>query len=147
MNEDNDKLYILEKIWKYKPGIVLKASNVHEVLIRPCNVSYDIYRNFLLKPTTSCKTIEHGGYVLAWCPDYPATYKSSLRPKVKSFEEFMIYANINMNITPLVENWIVNDEYSHIYAKTISLKTNEVWYDNVQRALKRLDEQHKMRLV
>ena len=61
----------------------------------------------------------------------------------KSFEEFMIYANLNKCIFPLIENWYVEDDMFNTYhVKTIDLKTNEVLFDDIKRVLKQLSEQY-----
>ena len=147
MNEDTRQLYTLEKTWKYKPGIKLDMSNVYEILIRPCNVSYKTYRRFALGLPTRCKTIMHEGCVLSWWPKDSSQLKFETHLACKTFEEFMLHANINMNINPLFENWIIAEEYNRRYVKTIDLKTNEVLYDNVDKALKQFNEHYRRHLI
>lgn len=141
MMYSNKQLYVLEKLWKYKPGLKLSQDNIYEVLIRPCNVSYRTYKAFFSGHNVKCRTVTHGGCVLSWYPseDGISFYK---QPIFKTFEEFMIYANVNKCIFPAIENWIVRGEnYLTYYVKTIDLKTNEVLYDKINDILKKLNEQ------
>lgn len=139
-------LYVLEKIWKFKPDIKLSQDDIDEILIRPCNVSYNVYRRFSLGLPTRCATIIHEGCALSWWPHDSGLHYAN-HPDFKSFEEFMIYANVNKNITPLIENWLVEYEYRTYFVKTIDLKKNEVLYDGQDKLLKKLSEQYLMKRI
>jgi hypothetical protein len=135
-----NQLYVLEKIWKFKPDLKISQDNMYEVLIRPCNVSYRTYRAFILGYNVKCQSISHEGCVLSWRPLNDISYCK--QPNFKTFEEFMIYANVNKCVFPAIENWLIRSEnYSTYYVKTIDLKTNEVLYDKIDDVLKKLSEQ------
>ena len=94
------------------------------------------------------KSITHEGAIMSWYPRDPHfSYNSSFHGhnhNFKTIEEFMIYANVNNQIEPLFENWVVNDDYSKSWhAKTIDLKTNETLYDNIKLLLKKLKDDYK----
>lgn len=142
-----NQLYVLEKLWKYKPGIKLSQDNMYEALIRPCNVSHRTYRAFSLGHAIKNKTITHEGCVLSWWP-YSSSITYHRQPDFKSFEEFMVYANVDKCIIPTIENWLVlDDNHRSYYVKTIDLKANEVLYDKIDDLLKKLDEQYHKHLV
>lgn len=63
-------------------------------------------------------------------------------PEFKSFEEFIIYANVNRCIFPLIENWYVRNSinYDTYVVKTIDLKTNDVLFDGIKPIFKKLSE-------
>lgn len=143
-----NKLYVLEKIWHYKPNFKFSQDELYEVLIRPCNVSYRTYRNFSLGHNIKNKTITHEGCVLSWWPDNSHVYIYSKEPRFKSLEEFMIYANVDKCIIPLIENWMIMDNnHRNYFAKTIDLKTNEILYDNSDLLLTKLNEQYNRNLI
>ena len=80
------QLYVLEKCWKYRPGLKISQDNMYEVLIRPCNVSYQTYKAFILGHT-KCQSINHEGCVLSWWPVNGISYCK--QPNFKTFEEFI----------------------------------------------------------
>ena len=134
-------IYVLEKIWKFKPGIKLAQDNIYEILIRPCNVSYNVYRRFSLGLPTRTRIVTHEGCVMAWWSPSSDMHSCS-NNKSKTFEEFMVIANIK-NIFPDMENWLINYEWNSYFVKTIDLKKNEVLYDNQDTILAKLNEQCK----
>lgn len=143
-----DKLYILEKIWNYSSDMNFDQSTLHEVLIRPCNVSYRTYRNFALGNLVAGKHFEyiiHEPCIMDWMPNskYHALDVLPDLTECKSFEEFMIYANLNKCIFPLIENWYVRSSlnYDTYVVKKIDLKTNEVLFDGIKPVFKKLSEQ------
>ena len=145
MNVDLDTLYVVDKIWQYKPGLKLDVNDVNEIAIRPCDASYKTYRRFSLGLPTRCKTIAHGSAVMLWMPKI--NFCSHALPHFKTYEEFVVYANVNKCIVPLFENWSISGGYHQLYCKTIDLKTHEVLYDNINNVMKRFNEQHDMHLV
>ena len=90
--------------------------------------------------------ITHEGCVLSWWPQESGLHYIN-NPDFRSFEEFMVYANVNKNIVPLIENWLVEYEYKTYFAKTIDLKKNEVLYDGQDKLLKKLSEQYLMKRI
>ena len=139
MNE-TDKLYVLEKKWEYFSGINLEKDEPIECLIRPCNVSHDEYVNFMLGKQIKYFNVIHEGAVCIW--DKQSNVKSCgpIRHDFATFEELMVYANVNLRIFPTIENWLIKDEYSWttFYAKTIDLNANKTIYDNTQHILERM---------
>ena len=85
---------------------------------------------------TKTKTITHEGCIAHW---WPKTYRS--HSEFETFEEFMIYLDVNKNATPLIENWCVEFNWKTYYAKIIDLKKNEIIYDKEKELLEKLNEQ------
>lgn len=76
-----------------------------------------------------------------WSPSSGMHSCSSIMSK--TFEEFMVNANIK-NIFPVMENWLINyEELNSYFVKTIDLKKNEVLYDNQDKILAKLNKQCK----
>lgn len=75
-----------------------------------------------------------------WSPS--SDMHSCSNNKSKTFEEFMVNANIK-NIFPVMENWLIKYEWNSYFVKTIDLKKNEVLYDNQDTILAKLNEQCK----
>lgn len=141
MNE-TDKLYVLEKKWEYFSGLNLEKDEPVACLIRPCNVSHDEYVKFMLGKPVKCFNIIHEGAVCIWEKHSNVKSCGPIRHDFATFEELMIYANVNLNIFPTIENWLIKDEYSWttFYAKTIDLNANKTIYDNTQRILEKMRE-------
>lgn len=128
---DPSKLYVLEKTWVVESrNFVLNSDKFDSALIRPCNVDYKTYKNFVLGKKVGVSTIIHEGCVAYW-------YRESWRHPgpAKSYEEFLIQANVNKLAFPLFENWMINCNWKTYTVKTIDLKTGKVLYDSTSRML------------
>ncbi len=128
---DPSKLYVLEKIWVVESrDFVLRDNEFDSALIRPCNVDYKTYKNFVLGKKVGVSTIIHEGCVTYW-------YREGLHhvDPVMTYEEFLIHANVNKLAFPRFENWMINCNWKTYTVKTIDLKTGKVLYDNISRML------------
>ena len=141
MNE-TDKLYVLEKKWEYFSGLNLEKDEPVACLIRPCNVSHDEYVKFMLGKSVKYVNVIHEGAVCIWDKQSNVMPCGPIRHDFATFEELMIYANVNLNIFPTIENWLIKDEHSWttFYAKTIDLNANKIIYDNTQYILEKMRE-------
>lgn len=122
MTRKNGQLYILEKIWKisYPYDFIFKKDGFDYAFIRPCNVDYKTYNDFMLGKKTAPDMIRYEGSIAVW----PSDPFSS-----RSYEEFLVDVNVNKLIFPLFENWIFSDNWKKYTVKTIDLKTNKVLFD------------------
>lgn len=119
--------YFLEKHWKsssYNPN---DNSSICFALIRPCKHSHDDIRRFY-RGLGPIKELWLNGCILDF---YPERGRCSLSyPNFKTFEEFMIYANVDLKIAIDFENYVVEEgsdyDCKHHFIKTIDAIDNTI---------------------
>lgn len=137
---DPTRLYILEKCWRTAgKGFVFDPAAFDFVLIRPCNVSYEVYKKFMLGKKTHCREVIHEGAIASWYSPRLHWIESST-----SYEEFMVNLNLNKQVVPLIENWQIDLDFKTYTVKTIDLKTGKTLYDKVDAWL---SENRKRNLI
>lgn len=134
MSKKNLPVYILEKIWKFDPKKKIDDSTLDTVLIRPCDVTYRVYRNFSLGKKIRQKCVTHEACVASWFPNH--SIHATNEPIFKNIEEFLIDANINKCVVPSFENWLIEYNWKTYYFKTFDLtKDHELLHDNQKYVL------------
>lgn len=135
----NERLYILEKGWKVSlSNFSFTKDNFDYALIRPCNVDYKTYKNFTLGKSSTVKSVIHEGCIASWYADSRMIYAGA----PKTFEEFMIDANVNLQAFPLIENWMFEHNWRNFTVKTIDLKTGKTLFDITDKWLSEMLEKH-----
>lgn len=128
----NNNTAVVEKIWKIDArNFKFDPGKFDYALVRPCDVTYRTYKNFITCKCTKCKMITHEGAVLAWHRDKNFSFPS----EPKTFEEMMVNASFNKQTSPDFENWLFDVNWKTYTVKTIDLRTGEVLYDNVDKWL------------
>ena len=139
--KDSGKLYVLEKIWKIEsPDFKFNKDKFYCALVRPCNVDYKTYRNFLLGKNVKVDSIVHEGCIASWYADKRFADVGQTGP----FEKFMVDVNVNKQAFPLIEDWVFEHNWKSYTVKAVDLKTNEVLYDATP---KWLGEHAKWRMI
>lgn len=132
MNADYDKLYILEKVWTIDSlSFRFNENAFNYALIRPCNVSYKVYRDFSLGKNIKDKCIIHEGCIASWYAS--KTFNFGFKGP---YEEFIVDVNVNKQVFPLIENWVIENNWRSYTVKTIDLKTGETLFDNTSNWFK-----------
>ena len=128
-----ENTYVLEKTWKIESkDFKFDLNKFDYALIRPCNIPYKTYRDFSLGKKTRCKQIVHEGCVAYW---YADDRLPALGSSFKTFEEFLVNANINKQAVPEFENWQFDFNWKTYTVRIIDLKTGEVLYDHIDKWL------------
>lgn len=123
---------VLEKIWKIESkDFKFDPEKFNYALVRPCNVTYQTYKNFCLGKNTKCKMIMHEGSVSAWHRDKSFSFGS----EPNTFEEMLIKAELDCNASPDFENWLFDFNWKTYTVRTIDMRTNEVLYDHLDKWL------------
>ena len=102
MTQKNGQLYILEKIWKisYPYDFIFKKDGFDYAFIRPCNVDYKTYNDFMLGKKTAPDMIRYEGSIAVW----PSDPFSS-----RSYEEFLVDVNVNkVNLDTILSQLLGN---------------------------------------
>lgn len=141
----NDMTYVLCKEWEYEPKMSFDNDTLRYVTIRPADVSYNVLKSFYLGKSRKSRIITFGPSVISWSQLFKQIYYNGISNErysntVSTFEEFMVNANVNALVFPMVENWYVNYNYSNYCVKTIDIKTKEVWFNCIEKTLKMLSE-------
>lgn len=124
----DDTLYILEKIWKVElTSFKFDKDKFDYARVRPCNVNYRTYKNFVLGKRIKTKCIVHEGCVASWYSNNSFSTIGSTGP----FEQFIVETNINKQVFPLIENWVFEHDWKSYTVCTIDLKTGEKLFDKV----------------
>ena len=116
----DDTLYILEKTWKIESSdFKFDKTKFDYALVRPCNVDYKTYKNFVLGKKVKAKCIVHEGCIASWYTDGRFTQLGSGKP----FEQFLVETNVNKQAIPLIENWIFEHNWKYYTVCTIDLRS------------------------
>lgn len=142
-SSNNDDLYVLEKTWRIDAhDFKLDDDMFDYALVRPCNVTYREYRNFVLgKHSSKTACITHGGSVAQWYSKRCSIwYVENMHgnQQFSTFDEFMIDLNVRRMIIPAIENWMFEVDFKTYVVKIIDLKTGETLYDGADELLSEL---------
>lgn len=123
---------VVEKIWKIDTrDFKFDPDKFDYALVRPCDVPYRTYKNFLTCKHPKCKMITHEGAVMSWHRDKSNSFSS----EPKTFEEMIVNAGFNKQTSPDFENWLFDLNWKTYTVKTIDLRTGKVLYDCVDKWL------------
>ena len=128
-----DTLYILEKYWKINrpDNFKFDKDRFDYALVRPCNVDYTTYKNFVLGKKVKVKSIVHEGCIASWYADGRFFQIGSRGP----FEQFIVDVNVNKQAFPLIENWMFEHNWQTYTVRTVDLKTGKTLFDSTDRWL------------
>lgn len=123
---------VVEKIWKIDTrDFKFDPDKFDYALVRPCDVPYRTYKNFLTCKHPKCKMITHKGAVMSWHRDKSNSFSS----EPMTFEEMIVNAGFNKQTSPDFENWLFDLNWKTYTVKTIDLRTGKVLYDYVDKWL------------
>ena len=132
MKTNSRNTAIVEKIWKIdSKDFMFDPDKFNYVLVRPCNVTYQTYKNFLLGKKTKCKMIVHEGAVMSWHRDKSLGWTH----EPETFEEMLIKAELDCNVMPEFENWMFDFNWKTYTVRTIDMRTHKVLYDHLDKWL------------
>lgn len=141
---NDDTTYVLEKTWRIDThDFKLDPDEFYSVLVRPCNLTYREYRNFVLgKHSSKTSCIKHEGSVAQWyskrCSIWYVETGMHDKQQFSTFDEFMIDLNVRRMIIPSIENWMFEVDFKSYVVKTIDLNTGETLYDGADKLLSEL---------